>query len=109
MLGKNEKLIEKYGQEDRIVFLVTSEPKKGVREADRIEEKEWSWVGGKCTMVYNTIETFLNNADAIKYQEYISYLPFPHYVVEATAKAEDLITACDSDFGIKLGYMQVAV
>jgi hypothetical protein len=64
-------------------------------------------------MVYDSIEVFLTKEDAIKYQEFVSYLPCEHFVLECVGKAEDFVTASEVGFRkcncIQLGYSQVEV
>jgi len=113
MLCINEKLTEKHKEDDRTVFLVSSDPSKGDRVADYITEKPWKWETGECVMVYDAIEVFFDLDAAKRYHEWISYLPYPLYILEATALAEELRTACEFEFGgytcTQAGYVRVTV
>jgi len=94
MLFKNETLIEKYSQGDpQVVFLISTDPKRGVREADRIVEKEWIT---ESTGVYDSIEVFTTLEDAQKYLEFISYMPVEHFILEGVGLPEDVVVACES-------------
>jgi len=113
MLVKNEKLMEKYKQEPQTIFLVSQSPQRGIRVAENIDEKDWEWATGKSTVVRDSIEGFINEADAFKYRKYLDYLPYPFFVLEAVGKPEDLVAASYSEFGghsaIQLGYSKVDV
>ena len=99
--------------EDQTIFLVSPNPQRGKRVADNVQEKDWEWATGKSVVVRDSIEGFINEEDALKYKDYLSYLPYPFFILEAIGRAEDLVAASSGSFGkhsaIQLGYSQVDV
>jgi len=72
----------------------------GMVEAPNWEIKQWTWGADNehhVDIVYNALDVFSRREGALRFLEYVSYLPYRCLVVEVECEIDDLIAADGGD------------